>query len=832
MKKIGFCTVRIAVRWVLCIWICGFGWAFTPVCQGQPSGAAVTQEQKDLEFADGLYQRKLYENAANQYANFLEKYPASAQRELALFRQGESYYQLSISQQQANQSVQSKVSLLKARGLFQEFIKAYPKSERSIEALIRHGEISYKLDDANTGLPSLQRVIQESKDPKLLESALFYAARCHEALKQYQQAEQRYRQIRSSFPNGEYAAFATYLLGEMLASQNQAAEAIQLLNDLWQNPKKYKIPEASTLIEDAQLRSAQVLYQLDRFDEASKAYMAYVRDHPSGENSAKARYGAAWAEYRQRNFQKALAIANELHKESLPADLVAGMVFLQGTCSYEQKQYDDAILYFRQVIADPNAGDYRQRAWYQLAWSYYLIKDYEQARAEANNLLRQGLATDMAGNIQFLIGQTHAQQEQYNEAINAFSVSLQLTPKGDYAEDALYLIADLRYRAKQYREAADDFDRFFSLYPKSPRARDALVWSTHARFAAKEYETAIQTADRLLKTYPDLEQKSDILYRKALAQYQLQRYDDALITLETILASTQQAERKPEALYWQAYIYEIKNEPGVASKKYGQLLNEYPDYSNRDEVQLRKALCDYRNRQFDEAYREFYSVLFTDRGVKLPAEVIFWMIVTADQQKKHEEALRIADRILAIAEEPSIRERATIAKGNQLVALKQWQEAKTLTDRFLKEYPESLFKPEIYWVRGKSFEGLNDDVQAIEWFEKSLIELQQLGNPDPAFEATLFVDRGRLFERLGRTGDALESFLRVAIIYDHKELTPEAMVRSIRCHLKLNEREAAQSLYEELQKRYVESEWAAKAKQEFDFQTQSSDEPAQADSKS
>jgi TolA-binding protein len=801
--------------------ICLVGFWFPTLANAQSVGI-ITQEQKDLEFADGLYQRKLYENSARQYSEFMMKYPASEHRELCLFRQSESYYQLA-TQQQEQKPVQAKVTLLKAQGLFYDFINSYKNSERIHEAFIRHGEISYKLDAAEKALPSLGRVIQESKDPNLLESALFYAARSHDVLGQWLDAEKRYRQVRASYPKGEYAAFSTYLLAELLAKRNQADEANALLLDIWSNPQNYNIPKSSSLIEDAKLRSAQILYQTDRFEDASKAYLAYVREHPTGENAAKARYGAAWSEYQQRNFDRALEIANELHKESLPSDLLAGIVFLQGTCSYERKLFEDAILYFREVIADPNAGEYRNRAWYQLAWSYYLTNHYERARIEANNLLQFGLETSMASNTQFLIAQTHAQEEHYTDAIKALQLSLQLDDTADYSEDALYLLADLQYRIKQYASAAKNFDRFYQNYTTSERREDALVWAAHSRFADKDFAAAIQTADLLLKSYPDVKIRNEILYRKSLAHYQRKEYENAIKTLDAILNDSKQKTWKAEALYWQGYIYEILKEMKQAAAKYGDLLKQYPTFKNREEVRLRKALCDYHNKEHGVAFEGFYSVLFTERGTKLPAEILFWMILTADNKKNHEDALDIIHRILEIYQDLSIRERATIALGNQLLELQRWKEANQVSDDFLQQYPSSLFLPEMYWIRGKSFEKLGNDTSALEWYEKSLLEMQKLTNPDHAFEATLFTDRGRLLYRMDRIGDALESFLRVAIIYDHPQKTPESMYYAVKCHIQLNENDAAKSLLSELRKRYSQSEWAIKAKSDFVFPEDNTD---------
>ncbi len=787
-----------------------------PWVAAQDAAPPVSQEQKDLDFADGLYQRGMYDNAAKQYADFLSKYPTGPLRESALFRQGESYYQ-HASKKLTHDPVQSKVALLKARGAFQEWLRLYPQGKRLHESLLRFGEISYKLDDAKSGLDPLLRVVKESKDPTLLEAALFYAGRCQEALGKDEDAIALYRQILSSYAKGEFSAFSAFLMAETLARRGERDKAIELFDTLWKNPGNYKIPEGSNLISDAQLRAAQLLYQLNRFEDASKAYLAYVKDHPEGEAAAKARYGAAWSEYQRKNYAGALEIARTLQRESLPPELLAGIVFLNGTCAYQQKLYDEAILNFRQVIADPQAGDYRERAWYQLAWAYYLSGKYEDALSECENLLQQGLSPAMNSNIHFLLGQSYAQQKNYESAIKEMRISIQVDAGGEYAEEAQYLLADLLYRTEKYNEAGVEFDRFYETFPKSSRAQEALIWSVHSRFAGKEYENAIAAADRLLTVYPDLPVRPDMLYRKALAQYQIKRYNDALATVDAILKMPEgEDDRKAEALYWRAYILDIQNDKKQASEAYGDLMKRYPSFPDRDEVRMRKALCDFALKDYGVAYEGFYAVLFTDRGVRLPPEILFWMIQAADEKERHEEALEVAERILKVFENNEIRERALIARGNQLVALKRWKDAQENAQDFLNTFPDSLFRPEIYWSRAKALEGLDELQPALEWYEKSLTELQQLGNPDPSFEATLFMDRGRLLERLNRTSDALESFLRVAIIYDHPALTPEALYRSIRCHKILKEESEARTLLDELQQRYLDSPWTQKAKAEFE----------------
>jgi tetratricopeptide (TPR) repeat protein len=155
-------------------------------------------------------------------------------------------------------------------------------------------------------------------------------------------------------------------------------------------------------------------------------------------------------------------------------------------------------------------------------------------------------------------------------------------------------------------------------------------------------------------------------------------------------------------------------------------------------------------------------------------------------------------------------------RGQSIGCSQRWKDAQENAQDFLNTFPDSLFRPEIYWSRPRRWRVWTSYNRRWSWYEKSLTELQQQGNPDPSFEATLFMDRGRLLERLNRTSDALESFLRVAIIYDHPALTPEALYRSIRCHKILKEESEARTLLDELQQRYLDSPWTQKAKAEFE----------------
>lgn len=772
-------------------------------------------ETQDLNFADGLYQRGMYETAARHYRDFLLKYPASENRDAVLFRRGESLYQ-HASVLYSTRPVQAKALMLEARMLFEDYVSDYPNGEQVLDAMLRTGELHYKTDRYPDALAPLQRVVEQAEDDSLSEAALFYLARSQERVEQLDQAKANYRRVIEEHRTGEYAALASYLLAERLEREGDAAGAIRLLNDVWQNPDVWSVPEGSSLIGDAQLLAAQLLYDTQRFGEAAQVYRSYADRSRDETKIARAWYGAAWAEFKQGRYAEALAIAEPLQQQLLPRDLVSGILFLQGAASYQGERYDEAILYFRQVIADPEADEYRDQAWYQLAWSYYLVDQLEDAEVECRNLLQSGVEPALASNLRFLLGQTYARKDMYTEAIAELDRVETLDPESEFVEEALFLKADVQYRAEDFVAAGDTFEAFYDRFPHGARGEEALMWAANSRYAARAYEAAIRTTDRFLEEYPERVDQNEFLYRKGLAHYQLQQFDDALGTFDAILTSDRFPQRKADAQYWTAYIYELQELFEQAALTYGDLLERYPEFPNRMGVQLRKAFCEYRNESFDDAYAGFMTVLRSESRADLPAELGFWMIVHADEQGLHADALSIGKTLLELHTDEATQERALIAVGNQFVALQNWDEAQKTAATLMRRYPDSLFKPEMYWIRAKALQGQGESEIAIEWFEKSILELQALANPDPQLEANLYLDMGRVWEQQSEWQRALDSYLRVAILFDHPRFSPEAMYRAIRCHLERDEVIEASTLMDELLDTYPESEWAAQARNEFE----------------
>src|SRR5947207_4642858 len=125
--------------------------------------------QRQLDYANGLFTRKLYDLAAPEYQKYLDDYPGRPGRANAYFSLGECYRNL------------NRVS--SARTNLQKVLNDYGDGEFAAPAAYALAEIAFADKDYATALPLFHRSAGKSKEPAVALSARYFEARCLEALR-------------------------------------------------------------------------------------------------------------------------------------------------------------------------------------------------------------------------------------------------------------------------------------------------------------------------------------------------------------------------------------------------------------------------------------------------------------------------------------------------------------------------------------------------------------------------------------------------------------------------------------------------------------------------
>src|SRR5438094_8673913 len=125
-------------------------------------------DQRQIEYANGLFARKLYDLAIPEYQKYLDDYPGRPGRANAYFSLGECYRNL---HRDANASTN-----------LQKVLTEYGDGEFAGPAAFPLAEMAYADKDYATALPLFHRSAAKSKEPAVALSARYFEARCLEAL--------------------------------------------------------------------------------------------------------------------------------------------------------------------------------------------------------------------------------------------------------------------------------------------------------------------------------------------------------------------------------------------------------------------------------------------------------------------------------------------------------------------------------------------------------------------------------------------------------------------------------------------------------------------------
>src|SRR5437870_1545229 len=197
--------------------------------QHEGEGAA----QRQLDYANGLFTRKLYDLAAPEYQKYLDDYPERAGRANAYFSLGECYRNL------------NRVS--SARTNLQKVLNDYGDSEFAGPAAYALAEIAFAEKDYATALPLFHRSAVKSKEPAVALSARYFEARCLEATGRKEEAADIYAQVADTGNPNPYREDARLTAASIFAARGRKIDALKQYEALANESQKPSLKAESAV---------------------------------------------------------------------------------------------------------------------------------------------------------------------------------------------------------------------------------------------------------------------------------------------------------------------------------------------------------------------------------------------------------------------------------------------------------------------------------------------------------------------------------------------------------------------------------------------------------
>ena len=304
----------------------------------QHDGEAAAQRQ--LDYANGLFTRKLYDLAAPEYQNYLNDYPGRTGRANAYFSLGECYRNLGRASS--------------ARTNLQKVINDYADSEFAGPAAYALAEMAFADKDYAAALPLFHRSAGKSKEAAVALSAHYFEARCLEAVGRKEEAANIYSEVAEAANPNPFREDARISAASIFAGRGRKADALKQYEALANEAQKPAL-KAESAVRGGMIALDLVQADKGKIDKAmadrAEALLRKGRALPdSGKFRAIAQVGLRKLQYQTGQYAQLVA---EYRKEqqNLPEAAQAEVLLMAANSERQLSHPKEAEALYRQIIA-------------------------------------------------------------------------------------------------------------------------------------------------------------------------------------------------------------------------------------------------------------------------------------------------------------------------------------------------------------------------------------------------------------------------------------------------------------------------------------------------
>ncbi len=255
------------------------------------------------------------------------------------------------------------------------------------------------------------------------------------------------------------------------------------------------------------------------------------------------------------DYQTALKQFEKAVSQQKEALITARATFWKGETQFVLEDFKSAQLSFKQFIGFAeaiNTPEYKN-AYYNIAYVYFKIKDYDQAGNYFQKQIEKGTDKVRMNDAYLRLAECRFVTSNYDKAMEAYAkVIEQKSIDADYA----YYQRSISYGfVGKNQKKIENLISFLQLYPKSEYRDDALFELGNTYVTENKDEQAITTYDQLIKEFEKGSFVSKAILKQGLVYYNSDKDAQALIKFKQVVAAFPKSSEALEAVSTARLIY-------------------------------------------------------------------------------------------------------------------------------------------------------------------------------------------------------------------------------------------------------------------------------------
>jgi len=741
---------------------------------------------EELDFANGLFGRGLYDLALQEYTKFTEAHKDSEYLYEAYFGIAESMF--------------FKEDYAKALAAYQDFLSRFAASDNATIAHLRLGQIYFVQNNFQEALNELGKVnVDKLPKEELKQSYHFYMGRNLAGLEQYDKALPELQKAVAFDKNFPHTAQGDLILGDIYVKLAQPSEALAAYQ------KAAEISTDEQIKIWATFKTGEAKFAAGAYEEAINIFNQFIAAYPTHQLSREATIDLMSAYFNVGNFDAVQSTFNTTFGiDNKPLDFQA--LYILTNAFLRQFQIAKAQSTIDQALALPNLSD----------------KDKVSGLAKKTEIL--------------------IKLKDYQQALNI--IQDQLAKLGAGNDEILFFEAESYYGLNQYQAALSTYEKIIKEYPDS-KFQDEATWGRALTLKALgELDQAMALMTQFYDTAKEPTLKENALYNAFLINVQQEKTEEALALSKTYRDNYATGAHYEKVLYLTGNLYTNAGKYDEAIQTYQQYLKDFPQTDRLSEIQFLLAFNQQTAGKPQEAIQTYNSIVPVGKDNKFVYSALKNTAGIYIEQGDAQNAFVILKRIQDEFEEDDLGASTFIWVAQKFVDEKKYNEALEVLDRIPLDKASDKEKSALAYFKAESFQGIQDHQKAIELYDAAIasgqdneyVKAAQVGKAEVLKDMQRFDEAGAQLESLvennpqdhtislharynlgeleelqGNLEAAVKYYLLVAVLYDDETLVPQALFKAGEILEKQNKMNEALKTYDELITRYQKNELAQKA---------------------
>lgn len=751
--------------------------------------AAALDPAEQLQFADGVFARGMWDLALKEYQSVLDQPGSTADVEVVRFRMGECAKALGRAKEAATH--------------YDWVYDHSPKSEYHFRAGLRRAEMMDAEGRLEEKIVMLRGMLQSDPPGEMAAACRYMVGATEEKMGRRADAAATFERVIKESPGSSFVSYAALALGAL--REQQGGDAAVGIEELYMRAATN--PATPRVGAEAWFQLAEFYFRQKQYEKSARAYEKLATAYASDERVPGARLQMAWAFHNAGFFSEALKFSKDAVDGDAGGSKRPEWLYLKANCERQLARNDEAVQTYAALLKQYPDAPLAESAAYERALTFYKMGQFQEALTQARGYAPTARTKRDA---YWLLAESCAALKDDAGAIQYYRLLLEQFPDAPLAPDATYRLAHLLQKKGEPVAAAELFSQLVERFPTNTLAAQSLFASAFCYSKAQKHELAVREWTRLLQQYPQSPQAEEATYQKAMSETFLRRDAQSLETWRALLSGYPRSKYAGDAFFWCGVLEEEGGKLEQAEADFRDALKGEPGADLKARAQFRLALVLQRRSKPDESATLLQEALATSMREKFTAELLEWLGNYHLARKAFAPAAAVSDVLLSRTNSEAWAQVGWCMKGKAAEGLGKADEARVAFETAVGLKIRTPAAAESYLRLGVLTQDAGDARKAQTFFEQAAA----LSASDTmlATRVRAYAGIARALKAQGDLPGAARHFMSVAVLFDDAVLVPECLHEAADAYAKIGRAEESRKVIQELLDRYPDSSWAAKHK--------------------